>query len=114
MSITKPKTKQFEFLKCPINPQQNVWSYVKLNKKSLGINDVLRQIEKFYDTHIKIEQIIDIADDGANFVNNIRIACEKQSFTWAHLLGANRKFAQIIEGELNGFKTYQLVFGPVN
>lgn len=74
----------------------------------------MRQIEKFYDTQIKIEQIIDIADDGANSVNNIRIACEKQSFTWAHLLCANRKFAQIIEEELNGFKTCQLVFGPVN
>ena len=110
----KNKTSKYEFLMCPVNPQQTYWKYVKINKKAMDINDITSLIEHFYSTNIKIEQILDIPDDQAHTIEYVRTHCEKQSFTWGHLLGPNRKFNQIVESKLNGFKTYQLVFSPVN
>ena len=114
----KNKTNRFEFLKCPVNPQQTSFKYIKLNKKNMFLSDVLKLIEDFYSwASIKahsfsIENIIDIENDDLNIVRNIRNNIEKHNtvHTWAHLLGSYRKFIGIIEGELNGFKTYQLLF----
>jgi len=110
----KNKTGKYEFLMCPVNPQQTYWKYIKLNKKAMCINDIITQIENFYHSNVKIEQIIDIPDDQAHTISYVRADFDKHGYTWAHLLGPTRKFNQIIESNLNGFKTYQLVFAPVN
>lgn len=44
----KTKTSDYEFIKCPVNPQQTSFKYIKLNKKMVKIREVFDLINEFY------------------------------------------------------------------
>ena len=111
----KKKTNNFEFIKYPVNPQQTHWKYFKLNKKAMKISEIQVIIENIYSTSLKIEDIVDVPDDNNyDTLKYIRSHIGTQCFSWVHTLGPNKKFKEIIEGSINGFKTYQLVFEAVD
>ncbi len=105
----KIKTQAVEFIKCPVNPQQTYYQYIKLNKKPMNVNEVLELVVNFYKAFTKIEEIIGIPDDN-DTIRYMVHRMEKQYFNWGQLLGDNKYFKEMIETTTNGFKTYQLVF----
>lgn len=113
----KNPTKSFELLKCPVNPQQTSFKYIKLQKKAMVVQDIFDSIENFYwwGTQSKIipcrlETLIDIEPDGEGIIARLIEEVGNGTEYWAKALGPCTKFKEIIEETTNGFKTYRVVF----
>lgn len=112
--LFKNKTADIEFIKCPVNPQQTSFKYIKLNKKSMTIDDVYMLINYFYYvgnkfTPFNIENTLDIEDDGQGVHKSIRENINSELYSWSSFLINTIKFKEIIQIETYGYKTYQLV-----
>lgn len=113
----KEPTKKFELLKCPVNPQQTSFKYVKLPKKSLYVSEVYDIINNFYwyvsgsaPCACRLENLINVEPDNNGIIENLIKKVGNGSGNWYEALGPCIKFKQIVEEELNGFKTWRLVF----
>ncbi len=113
----KKTTKSFELLKCPVNPQQTSFKYLKLPKKTTTVNDVYEIIQNFYlwGTQSKIcpcrlENLIDIEQDNDGIIADLIETVGNGTECWNQALGPYTKFKEIVEETLNGFKTYRIVF----
>ncbi len=116
-SVVKKKSKNHEFLKLPVNPQQTSFKYLKLSKKEMTMEEVLDIIDDFYTSrtykqgHFKIENTLDIENDPNGIVQDVRNKMEKNYDTcWITMLGPVNSFDKIEEITENNFKMYKLVF----
>jgi len=112
--LFKNKTADNEFIKCPVNPQQTSFKYIKLTKKPMTIDEVFKLITYFYYVGNKfvpfnIENTLDIEDDGQEVLKSIRENIHSELYSWSSLLINMIKFKEIILIETHGYKTYQLV-----
>jgi len=115
--LFKNKTAASEFIKCPVNPQQTSFKYIKLTKKSMTIDEVFKLITYFYYVGnkfvpFKIENTLDIEDDGQGVLKSIRENIHSELYSWSSFLVNTIKFTEIIQIETHGYKTYQLVLEP--
>lgn len=115
--IVKKKSKNNEFVKLPVNPQQTTFKYVKLTKKEMTMDEVLELIDDFYTTHnyklvpFKIENTLDIENDPDGIVQQVRNQMEKNyDMCWINMLGPINNFDKIEEITQNDFKMYKLIF----
>ena len=111
----KNKTSDIEFIKCPVNPQQTSFKYIKLNKKAITIDEVLKLITYFYYVGnnfipFNIENTLEIEDDGQGILESIRKNIKSELYSWSSFLVNVNKFKEMIETDTCGYKTYQLVF----
>ena len=112
--IIKNKTAYIEFIKCPVNPQQTSFKYIKLTKKPMTIDEVFILITYFYYVGnkfapFKIENTLDIEDDGEGILKSIREDIHSELYSWSSFLVNTIKFREINEIDTCGYKTYQLV-----
>ncbi len=113
----KNLTKSFELLKCPVNPQQTSFKYLKLQKKAMVVKEVYDLIGNFYwwGTQSKIspcrlENLIDIEPDVEGIIARLIDEVGNGTEYWAKALGPCTRFKEIVEETVNGFKTYRVVF----
>jgi hypothetical protein len=112
--IFKQNTKDFEFIKCPVNPQQTSFKYIKINKRAMTIDEILRLIIYFYYvgnkfTPFKIENTLDIEDDSEGELKIIRGNIHSELYSWSSFLMKTINFKELIELNTHGYKTYQLI-----
>lgn len=113
-NIFKKKTGDIEFIKCPVNPQQTSFKYIKIHKRAMTIDEILILIFDFYYTGnkftpFKIENTLDIEDDNEGEHKLIRENIYSELYSWSSFLVNTIKFTEIIELKTHGYKTYQLV-----
>ena len=89
--LFKNKTADSEFIKCPVNPQQTSFKYIKLTKKSMTIDEVFKLITYFYYVGNKfvpfnIENTLDIEDDGQGVLESIRENIHSELYSWSQNL----------------------------
>lgn len=112
--LFKNNTTNIEFIKCPVNPQQTSFKYIKLNKKSMTINQVYNLIIYFYYVGNKfvpfnIANTLDIEDDEHQILNSIRMNINNELYSWSSFLVNTIKFKELLQTEVCGHKTYQLI-----
>lgn len=113
-NIFKKKTMDIEFIKCPVNPQQTSFKYIKIHKRVMTIDEILNLIFAFYYvgnkfTPFKIENTLDIEDDNEGEHKLIRENIHSELYSWSSFLINTINFKELIELNTHGYKTYQLI-----
>ncbi len=112
----KGSTKNYEFIKCPVNPQQTSFRYIKLSKKSQTFNQVYDNIYMFYNDYqfkpwpCKMENLMDIEQDNTEVISSLIAKAGNTCGEWRETLGTYTKFKEIVEETHNGYKCYRVIF----
>jgi hypothetical protein len=123
-SIFKKKTKDVPFVKCPVNPQQTSFQYVRLLKKQMTIRQVIECIHDFYraskntkTSRLYLESTMSIENDVDNVVQTCRNRFDQEyrwhGTCWAAFLGQNRRFGRMTRTQESGYTVYVLEMLPL-
>lgn len=119
--LFKPKTNDFQLLKCPVNPQQTSFQYIRLMKRSMKLIDLLEKLSDFYispgnttRSRLFFESVISVENDRDGVVDRLRKQMESPQgaarICWANFLGWTSRFARMYETVEHGYVTYVIQF----
>ncbi len=112
----KSSSKNYEFIKCPVNPQQTSFKYLKLVKKAQTVDEVYNCIWNFYSDYqykpcpCRLENLMDIEQDNMGVISGLISKVGNTCREWHETLGQCTIFKEMVEENINGFKVYKLIF----